>query len=120
MLKLNKLAKRKISILYRITTRVLIIKNGAKGISVLAPTFLCESNIINIPTTAPIQNDSIMAASPFVSPSIHPIPSTSFASPNPIHLPRDSNQRRAKGSASRGPETISRYDAFTKKEPIPV
>ena len=47
-----------------------------------------------IPTTDPIQKAKTMAEKPKDKPKNHPRPRTSFASPNPIHLPLDNNQNK--------------------------
>ena len=89
--------------LYKKATRVPIIKNGANGTSVFIFIFFEESNSKETLTIAPIQNDNVTAVSAVESPSIQPIPSTSFASPRPIHAPRDTNHKRANGEARIGP-----------------
>ncbi len=71
-------------------------------------------------TTDPIQNDNMITVSPESAPSIHPIPSISFASPSPIHLPFDISHSRANGKASNGPATMLIRDALTNNGPMPV
>src|SRR6185312_13233778 len=54
-------------------------------------------------TIAPRTNAETTAAKPYKGPRSQPIPSASFASPSPIHVPRETNQSAAKGSAKNGP-----------------
>ena len=106
--------------LYKKTIRVLMIKNGAKGISLFILVFFLENKIIKRPAIDPIQKDKVSAAIPFVRPSIHPIPKASLASPNPIHRPRDTSQSKAKGIERSGPEAIDMIGALIKIGPKPV
>lgn len=99
---------------------VLMIKNGAKGISVFMFIFRLEKNIIARLTIAPIQNESVSMARVCIGPSIQPIPKISFASPRPIHLPRDTSHKRANGKAKSGPDTSAKSDGITNKVPTPV
>jgi len=87
--------------------RIPRIRNGAKGISVLKPTFFLEKAIIISPTIAPIQKAIIIAKDPEDIPSIQPIPIISLTSPNPISLPLDKSQMIAKGRAIITPEKTS-------------
>lgn len=90
--------------------RALIIKKGAKGISVFMLIFpacadrFFDKNINRRLTIVPIQNDNMTAKSPADKPSIHPIPSINLPSPRPINFPFEKNQRRTKGKASNGPD----------------
>ena len=55
---------------------------------------------------APMTNAEKIAKSPSAGPSSHPIPSASFASPSPIHLPREKSQSAKSGAAAMGPARI--------------
>lgn len=54
-------------------------------------------------TKAPITNAKNTARMPVTGPSSHPMPSASFTSPNPIHIPREKNQSPKSGAATVGP-----------------
>ena len=85
-----------------------IIRNGPNGISLfIVNCFLCkyndEINASPTPKRAPIQKDNMIAETPADKPSIHPIPTTSFPSPKPIHLPSDISHKKKKNKKNRGP-----------------
>ncbi len=94
--------------------RIPRIRNGAKGISVLNPTFFLLNIIIARPTIAPIQNARITANTPPDNPSIQPIPIINFTSPNPINLPLENSQIKTNGNAIIGPAKMSRSAAQEK------
>src|ERR1700690_393906 len=73
-----------------------------------------ERNKSGTETTAPRINPKNMAMVPYTGPRSHPMPSTSFASPNPIHVPPENSHKRKKGAASAGPatRTVSMYPVF--------
>jgi hypothetical protein len=114
---LNSLISEKISKLNKKVTRVLIIRNGANGISVFIPISFRDNNINNTLTIVPIQKDIIIAKIPDDKPSNHPIPRISFPSPRPISLPFEKNQTRTNGVASSGPAIKAEKVGKTKTEP---
>src|SRR5574343_1372717 len=79
------------------------IKYGPNGISYFDFIFLNTIYIHIRLNNAPIQNARTIADRPAFNPRTQPIPRTSFASPNPIHLPLDRWNMRAKGNARIGP-----------------
>src|SRR3989344_6318990 len=61
---------------------------------------------------AQIINASMIATNPYRGPRSHPMPSASFASPSPIHLPRDTSHIKNSGSAATvGPKKKTRKDS---------
>ena len=92
--------------LKKITTIKPRIKNGPKGISLFIVTFSCPADnrvilpnkIIPRPKSAPIQKARTIAIYALLIPKNQPIPSASFASPNPIHVPCEKYQRAANGA----------------------
>jgi len=82
---------------------VLIIKNGAKGISVCIFIFLFDKDNNNRLIIVPIQNDRITAKNPADNPRNQPIPRINLPSPSPIKWPFEKYQIRAKGKAKAGP-----------------
>src|SRR3990167_186757 len=101
------------------------MRNGANGTSLFIVRFFrrkgkkfrappsdlnLESAISVTLTTAPIQKPKITPETPKESPRNHPIPKTSLASPNPIHLPPETSQIRKNGRARIGPaRRLKRY-----------
>ncbi len=89
----------------------LIIKNGAKGISVFIPSFfpfikrieIFDKNIKIRLTIVPIQKDNIIENIPCDKPSAHPIPKTSLPSPRPMRRPFEKYHINTNGIASIGP-----------------
>ena len=76
-------------------------KKGAKGISLfmrnLFPLLFLERITRAIPMMAPNQKASTKPDKAKDRPSNQPIPRANLASPKPIHLPPDMNQKRQKG-----------------------
>ena len=90
-----------------------IIIKGAKGISLLNESlsldiFIFCKNISIRLKAAPIQKANTIAYTPPENPRRNPTPIASFASPNPIHFPPDTSQRKAKKAKSIGPASKSR------------
>lgn len=98
-----------------------MIKNGAKGISVLIVIlwlfiFNLENSISITEKIAPIQKAKISADSPDTNPSKNPIPRASFPSPSPINLPPEKNHRQKNGIKKINPANISiRYGVCNHK-----
>lgn len=84
--------------------KVLIIKNGANGISVFMVIFFLEINNRIKLTIVPIQKDRKRAQIPENIPSNHPMPTMSLPSPSPINRPFENNQIKTNGKARTGPE----------------
>ena|SRR3989344_1101343 len=84
-------------------------KKGAKGNS-LRIRYCLVSATNRIPSAAPAQKDNTAAESRREGPSSQPRPTASLASPNPIQRPRDANQSKAKGAASRKPDPNCQRD----------
>jgi hypothetical protein len=106
--------------------RVLIIRNGAKGISVFILIFpalplgrFLEKNINKTLISVPIQNDNIIAQRPDAKPSIHPIPRINFPSPKPISRPFEKSQSKINGKASIGPESKPQKVGRVNNKPTP-
>jgi hypothetical protein len=116
---LNKLTKEKISILKKKVIKILIIKNGAKGISVFILIFFFEISIKSKLMIVPIQNDIITTQRPEAIPNIHPIPNISLPSPKPISFPLESNQRRTNGIDNIGPAKKVERVGSENNGPIP-
>lgn len=84
-----------------------IIRNGAKGISLLIVYLPFCINNINNPSIAPNQK-AIIRAVTTAEPSNNPMPKPNLASPKPIHRPEDTSHRRAKKAKVRGPAKVSK------------
>lgn len=91
-------------------------KNGAKGISLFIPCFF-EKAIKNNPIIAPDQNATTTPLKARESPSNHPSPNASFASPRPIQVPFDISHTRAKGNEINIPDENSRIDGKCMLKP---
>ncbi len=102
------------------TSRVPMIINGPKGISLFIVRFLEDKDntrlkIMSVkPTIAPIQKANTSAEIPRTKPSIKPTPTTILASPKPIHRPPDTSHKSAKGRASIGPARTSKRELLCK------
>src|SRR3989338_10240123 len=59
---------------------------------------------MHTPTMAPITKEDMSAMNPYHVPKSHPIPSANFTSPYPIQVPRETNHKNQRGSATNGPE----------------
>lgn len=55
--------------------------------------------------TVAIQKAKMIAFTPPLMPKNQPIPKTNFESPQPIQVSLETNDKKAKGKASSGPET---------------
>ena len=109
------------------TSKHAVIRNGPNGISLFivnpntalreigvgvnrsTNVFHCadDRRMSGTETTAPMMNAKNTANSQYRGPSRKPIPSASFASPNPIHVPRETTQSANSGDAATGPERTS-------------
>lgn len=97
---------------FKLKKNIIIIPNmrkGPKGISLFIvmrlPFEFNEKNSISmILMIAPIQKEIRIALAPSESPRNQPIPSASFPSPKPIHLPPEKNHSIKNGKNSIGPE----------------
>src|SRR3989338_5462009 len=89
--------------------------NGPNGIVL----FMVERRNANKtpPAAPPIQNEKRNAARDADQPRIRETASTSFASPNPIHVPREKNQRHAKKDEKRMAEKTSMNAALSRRSP---
>ena len=74
--------------------KVPITRKGPKGIWLLIPFFLKIIKII--PIIAPIKKAKKSATMLLLGPKNKPIKNESLTSPNPIHLPEDTNQSKKK------------------------
>ena len=87
-------------------------KKGAKGISLfipILPIFLFfERTTRQIPTMAQDQKAITKPDNAPERPKSQPMPRANLASPNPIHLPEDISQKKAKGNAMNTPDRNSR------------
>ena len=63
---------------------------------------------------APDQKAITKAERALAKPKSHPMPRASFASPNPIHLPLEINQKKAKGNAINKPDRNSEIVGICK------
>ena len=59
--------------------------------------------------TAPITKAPKTASNPGTGPSSHPMPSASFASPRPIHAPREKSHKPKSGAAAIGPASMNSH-----------
>src|SRR3989344_606780 len=66
------------------------------------------------PAVPPSQNENKNAARDAGQPRINETASVNFASPNPIHVPREKNQRHAKNNEKRSAKPTSRNAAFSR------
>jgi|ETNmetMinimDraft_2_1059921.scaffolds.fasta_scaffold00097_3 hypothetical protein len=117
----------KILISVKNTNAVPIIKNGAKGISLLIVRFLnnldnefsFETKTKISPVAAPTQKARVMAEITPPNPRSQPIANANLASPNPIHFPPEISQKKAKGAAAIGPaKTVQEEGARSKNSLI--